>query len=130
LLGELTISGIVFSLLFSPLLLFGTFFICFLLMFGGFFYGLYSKNPILAGLLGALIPIIFAVVLFHNESDAEIQRVFSYYVTETLIGLFAGLFSGFSAYLFSKKNSLCVPCFILSLVFVFAGVIHFLSGIN
>ena len=101
-----------------------------LLLFGSFFYGLYSKNPILAGLLGALFPIIFAVFLFHNESDAEIQRVFSYYVVETLIGLFTGLFSGFSAYFLSKKDSLCVPCFILSLIFVFAGIIHFLSGIN
>ncbi|WNY24400.1 hypothetical protein MmiHf6_17310 [Methanimicrococcus hongohii] len=97
-----------------------------LLLFGSFFYGLYSKNPILSGLLGFLLPVIFLIFVYFEDGSAEVQRIFWYYCVLS----FTGLFSGFLVSIRTENTNFNGICFLFSVAFVIIGLFHFLSGIN
>lgn len=97
------------------------------LLFCGFFYGIYSKNPILSSLLGILFPIILVTYLVHES--AEIQRIFRYYIFLIFTGFFSGFFAGFTLKKFNNYYY-NIFFFFISLIFLFTGAIYYISGIN
>lgn len=108
------------------------------LLFGSFLYGLYSKNPILSGVLGVLFVAVHLMFVYHRNELAEFYRIFDYFIILALIESLAGFFAGLSSFLFvftgfEKKEYhlyLVVFLFFSALFFVFAGFFYFFSGIN
>jgi hypothetical protein len=134
-----TKNNIVFILLLSFLIFFSHFgnsiplifsflsiFAGLLLFFGGFAYGLYSKNPLKSLLFGLSIPFLMIIFSIFSNGIEDAMRGFMY----TFIILIISALSGFFAALSSTKTDKGVFYLFTALFCLLVEVLYIVSGIN
>ena len=95
----------------------------YLLLFGGFSYGLFSKNPVKSLLLGFLIPFSMLILMILDRGYVENIPVYS-----LILSVSGALSGGFAA--MTAKSDKGVFYLFTALFFLLIGILYFISGIN
>ena len=97
-----------------------------LLFFGGFAYGLYSKNPIKSLLFGFLLPSSIVILMFFTDGIEEVMHGSMYTFIISTMGALSGLFAALS----STKTNKGIFYLVIALFFLLIEILYIISGIN